>query len=644
MVEQSQDAILRKNGGIAEELLQFQLPVVIAAMVAVFALLEFGFYRDQMAALESSVDSLLQLQTAPASNALWEVDEEQLQRVVDSLAHSPNVESAIVTDTRGKVRAQAGRVDAPLESPKLLGVGKLAHEGVPLGELRITLHTRGVTGQLHDHLPKNVAVLAVALTAVILGVALASRRVIKRPLALLSTGIAQARERALPEPIPWSSDDELGDVVAAFNDLQATRAAAEAEVERVHTNLQRLVAERTADLSVAKEAAEAANRAKSTFLANMSHELRTPMNAIMGMTSLAMRRASDAQQKEQLDKVLKASHHLLAVINDILDISKIEAERLTLECTNFKLAEVLSDLMNLISQNARDKGLNLRLTQPAGLSATPFMGDPVRLGQILLNLASNAIKFTPAGTVTLRCHIAEDNADNLLLRWEMQDTGIGIPAESLPRLFTAFEQADGSTTRNYGGTGLGLAISKRLVELMGGQIGVVSEPGQGSTFWFTVRLKKAAAEVAVPPQETADYSSAGEALLNAHAGARILLAEDEPINQEVSRELLSEAGLWVDIANDGKEAVALARKFNYDLILMDMQMPHLNGVDASREIRQDSLNPATPILAMTANTFEEDRRACFAAGMNDFIAKPVAPEELYETLLRWLGERHSSNS
>ena len=390
--------------------------------------------------------------------------------------------------------------------------------------------------------------------------------------------------------------------------------------------------------------ANAANQAKTDFLANMSHEIRTPMTAILGFAELLADPSVPAPDRDaHAATICRQGRHLLAIINDILDLSKVESGNLTPERLPTAPLAILDDLRALFRERAREKSLRLEVSASWPFPAS-FTSDPLRLRQILINLVGNAIKFTPAGTVTLRCHIAEDNADNLLLRWEMQDTGIGIPAESLPRLFTAFEQADGSTTRNYGGTGLGLAISKRLVEMMGGKIGVVSEPGQGSTFWFTVRLKKATTEVAIPPEAPADYSSAGEALLNAHAGARILLAEDEPINQEVSRELLSDAGLWVDIANDGKEAVALARKFNYDLILMDMQMPHLNGVDASREIRQDSLNTATPILAMTANTFEEDRRACFAAGMNDFIAKPVAPEELYETLLRWLGERHSSNS
>jgi signal transduction histidine kinase/CheY-like chemotaxis protein/ABC-type amino acid transport substrate-binding protein len=394
-----------------------------------------------------------------------------------------------------------------------------------------------------------------------------------------------------------------------------------------------------AALERARDQAEAASRAKSTFLANMSHELRTPMNAIMGMTSLALRHAEDPKLRDQLQKIDAASTHLLHVINDILDISKIEAERLTLEHADFRLGEVLENLMSLIGHKASEKGLALHVDLPADLPARMLNGDPLRLEQILLNLAGNALKFTPSGAITLRARVVADNADDLLLRWEVQDTGIGISVADQQRLFTAFEQADGSLTRKYGGTGLGLAISKRLARMMGGEIGVASEPGRGSTFWFTVRLRKSTAAGSVYPLPATSPRAPDERLLDEHAGALILLAEDEPVNQEVSRGLLEDAGLAVDLAIDGREAVAMAGRKRYDLILMDMQMPNLNGVDAALAIRRDSLNVATPILAMTANAFEEDRQTCLAAGMNDFVAKPVAPEHLYETLLRWLAPR-----
>ncbi len=408
----------------------------------------------------------------------------------------------------------------------------------------------------------------------------------------------------------------------------------EAELEQHRHHLEKMVEERTAALMIAKEAAEAANRAKSTFLANMSHELRTPMNAIMGMTELALRRATDPKQEAQLSKVALASQHLLAVINDILDISKIEAGRLQLEIIPFKLGSVLENLGSMINQKAHDKGLALRTEIAPELAGLALQGDPLRIGQILLNLTGNALKFTEQGGITIRITLAEQSANDVLVHFEVQDTGIGIARDDQQRLFAAFEQADGSLTRRYGGTGLGLAISKRMAAMMGGSIGVDSQPGVGSRFWFTVRLVRSQPlPVVAPPVPT---HGADAQLQAAYAGRRILLVEDEPINQEVSRELLQAVGLQVDLAEDGEQAVALVAEHDYDLILMDMQMPKMNGIDATRAIRALPGRGQIPILALTANAFDEDRQRCLAAGMNDHIGKPVDPAALFATLLKWL--------
>jgi len=458
---------------------------------------------------------------------------------------------------------------------------------------------------------------------------------------------------------------------------------AEAELSQHRDHLEQLVDTRTAELALAKDAAESASRAKSAFLANMSHELRTPMNGVMGMIDMAKRHMADPKGLDQLDKAKLSAERLLGVLNDILDISKIEAERMVFESVPLQISAVIENLTSTLGHKATEKGLQLETDLPADLMRQPLKGDPLRLGQILFNLVGNAIKFTPQGAVTLRVRQVADASPiaqslppltqgvkepddtsplsprgrgaggegasplprgereqrapdaTVLLRFDVIDTGIGISPEAQVRLFQSFEQADNSMTRKYGGTGLGLAISKRLVQLMGGEIGVDSAPGAGSTFWFVVPLKQRAPD-AVLPAPTFTELSAGQRLQADYTGTRILLAEDEPITQEISRDLLEEVGFVVDIAEDGQQALALARQNRYALILMDMQMPHLNGIEAAQAIRTDSLNQTTPILAMTANAFDEDREACLAAGMDEHISKPVVPQRLYETLLAWL--------
>lgn len=511
-----------------------------------------------------------------------------------------------------------------------------------LGYLVLRASFASFDKKLHDYMTIIFMTFCVTLLAA-LYLASHLQRIVSRPIIRLVDFIYYVTEsKTYDVTAVKESNDEFGKLVDAFNNMLTQlnysfqkRDEAEKALSHHLNHLKEIVNEQTLDLQRALDVADAANRSKSDFLANMSHEIRTPMNAIVGMTHLAQRTHLDDKQRNYLEKIDTATQMLLNIINDILDFSKIEAGKLTLENLAFSLDNVLTHLLDMIKIRAEQKNIGLSFVVSPDVPRQ-LLGDSLRIGQILINLVSNAVKFTEKGEVVMTVESRNRSEHAVALCFTIRDTGIGMTTEQINGLFQPFSQGDTSTTRKYGGTGLGLTICKQLAQLMGGEIRVASAFGSGSTFTFNVTLALASNQSNSVPEDEIPYCA------NPHYNAqRILLVEDNEINQQVALELLTSMDLQVALANNGKEGVERAMTEMFDLILMDIQMPVMDGLTATKLIRAEPRLKDLPIVAMTAHAMEGDREKSLAAGMNDHLTKPIEVDRLVVMLNHWLTTSHS---
>ena len=486
----------------------------------------------------------------------------------------------------------------------------------PVGEIVIVPDQDELTRLSHESLFFTASVLLLQLCAIALATIYVVFRWIVLPIKNMSDRLHQMHEGSgeLLEIPPGHEASELGRLVGDINEL-------------------------TSGLARAKDAAELASRSKGEFLATMSHEIRTPINAVVGMAYLALKTDLTERQRDYIEKIRASGGHLLDLVNDVLDFAKIESGKLELEVASFNLDQLIERVASIASVRAKQKGLSLDFYVDPAIPRD-LEGDSLRIGQILLNYINNAIKFTQSGFVEVRASLAGKTETGCRILFEVADSGIGLTDEQMSRLFGLFQQADATTTRKYGGTGLGLAISKQLAELMDGEVGVRSTYGVGSTFSVVVQVGLRLPDSAVGQDRVSAALPVAQHLR--FDGARILLAEDNLLNQQIAREMLEDAGATVILANDGKEAIDLATTGAFDCILMDVRMPGIDGLQATQALRGLAATSNVPIIAMTANAMVEDREECLRVGMNDFIPKPVNPEQFLEILGKWVAPSMSA--
>jgi signal transduction histidine kinase/DNA-binding NarL/FixJ family response regulator len=610
------------------------LAIVILTIQTVFVVLERrSFDRDQLQALKTRSQLLANLYAGAIASTVWEYNQTETSAQLTVLQQTiSDFQSATVYESNGGVFVS---VVAHPDNDVVVGRSAILNNGHEIAWIEVRLSKDQVVAASADHL-RRLILTAFSLAAALLGSALLALHLVTRPLGRMTQLMLRFSQGELSGAVPYTDrGDEVGRMARAlevFRGHALERKTAETALKRRSEELASL----NQDLRQARDAAESANKIKSEFLAAMSHEIRTPMNGVIGMVHLLMNTPLSGDQRNKLATLAQSAQGLLAILNDVLDISKIEAGRLDLHLAPFAPRDLVGNLATLWRPSAIAKGLVL--TYDVSADTPPaLLGDANRISQVVSNFLGNAVKFTERGGIHIGMAAAQPDPEHCDLTISVKDTGIGISPEVQGRLFQKFSQADTSMTRRYGGTGLGLAICRELTELLGGEVGVTSELDEGATFWMRIRCPIAQADAVRRPDEHHHSEP-----LKSAAGRRrikILVVEDNEVNQRVVRAMLEQAGHQVALANDGIEAVAAVQRGQFDAVLMDIQMPKMDGPTATGAIRSLGGKFATlPIIALTANAMAGDRERYLGCGMNDYVSKPIDPNDLSAALRATVGE------